>query len=283
MTHDTDPTRGGGDTEPLADTSREVDAPADAATDPRSPPDADTAPDRPALAYGAEVADPEVAALLGKLAPARVPPAVGDTRETNGHAAAAFRVPLHFPPRAFDTPALAPAVVVEPSPVPVVASAGLPPMVVRAPGTMNLLTVPRARPGSPLAPKMIAGLAAGVLLTTLGVLAWLGTASRGSHPGSATASSSAVETATALAPGTAAAPATAADPPIAVALPASAAALPFPESPRRGSPPTSTRFAPVLSVASAAARPAGSPPPSPSSVPAVKPTHLPDDIKWTVE
>src|SRR5690606_13244812 len=59
--------------------------------------------------------------LLGKLAPARVAPAVGDTPETDGHSAAKFRGAPHAPPRPHATPTPQAPVIIDattPDPVP---------------------------------------------------------------------------------------------------------------------------------------------------------------------
>lgn len=77
-------------------------------TEPGSAPN-DTEPDgqdppRRALPFELEAEDEEVASLLGRMAPARVAPAVGDTPETDGHEAAKFRGAPHAPPRPHQTP-----------------------------------------------------------------------------------------------------------------------------------------------------------------------------------
>lgn len=75
-----------------------------------------TEPSRPALAYEVAAGDDDVDSLLGRMAPARVAPPVGEVAETNGHDAAKFRGEARIPPRAHPTASPQPPVILDITP-----------------------------------------------------------------------------------------------------------------------------------------------------------------------
>ncbi len=262
MRNDTEPTGGAHDTDP------DDSAPAASTvpdTDPGSPP-VMSAPAR--VPYRAEVEDSDVASLLGKLAPARVPPAVGDTRETDGHDAAAFRIAPHRPPRAHETPdAEAPVVIAPPtsnSAVAVESDAAA-----RRAREVSTFARPRA-PRFSVAARIAVGLALGTGLCVAGVVA--GVDYMQSQPPAAAPPAASHQP---FSPST-----VAVQPPTA---PSESAATPVvPSVAAVSSPPSTT--ARVATVPARAAAAATAPPPSSASPkPAAPPSSLPKDIRWSLE
>lgn len=267
MSNDTKPAAPANDTEPANARSKASD------TEPGWPPPV-SAP--PRIEYRATSVDSDTARLLGKLAPARVAPAVGDTRETDGHDAAVARVALHKPPKAHEEmPSAAPVVVdasPDPSPALVLEPLGsVVPKIPAARGQLELSTVAnRRRRTMPMTARVAIGLALGACVCAVGVIVIyvFGTAPRGAGPDlsarSATlhvtsATPSSVQEIPSVLSAQAPEPTVIASPP----------AVPPPR--RGGTSATSRSLSPGASAA--ASSPASSSPPAP----------LPKDIRWTLE
>lgn len=268
MSNDTKPAAPANDTEPAHARSKASD------TEPGWPPPL-SAP--PRIEYRATSEDSDTARLLGKLAPARVAPAVGDTRETDGHDAAVARVALHKPPKAHEElPSAAPVVVdasPDPSPAPVIEPLGS--AVPKSPAArrqLELSTVAnRRRRTMSMTARVAIGLALGACVCAVGVIVIhaFGTAPRGGGPDLASARSATLLLTSAM-------PSSAQEiPPVVSAQePEPTVIAPPPAvAPQRrgGTSATSRSLSPGASAA--ASSPASSSPPAP----------LPKDIRWTLE
>lgn len=213
-----------------------------------------TEPSRPALAYEVAAGDDEVDSLLGRMAPARVAPPVGDVAETNGHDAAKFRGEARPPPRAYPTASPQPPVILDVTPAKPVEHD-----TVRMAAALDSTVAPRS--ARPRVWMLLLALGGGSLTAALAIVAFTRAASHGPMDGPAVASA-------------AAAPSNVA-PPVAT----SATSSPPPPSTASAAPPLSSVPTPLRSVP-----PERAPKASPSNTPArPAPSALPPDIKWSLD